>query len=169
MIIWLGSEVMFFAGLFAAWFTLKANTEPWPGEGVHLGVTLGAIFTLVLVASSFTIHLAERSAAQNNLSGVIRWLVITLALGALFLANQAFEWSNLEFEMSDHAFGSLFYLMTGFHGLHVAGGLGAMALLLTFMRRSGRVEHGALESISYYWHFVDVVWVLLFITIFIVG
>jgi cytochrome c oxidase subunit 3 len=167
MVIWLGSEVMFFGGLFAAYFTLKANTEPWPGEGVHLEVTLGALFTLVLVASSFTIHLAERSAARNDLSGVVRWVVVTLALGALFLANQAFEWSNLEFEMSDHAFGSLFYLMTGFHGLHVLGGLAAMSLLLAFMRRSGRVEHGALESISYYWHFVDVVWVLLFLTIFI--
>ncbi len=168
MVIWLGSEVMFFGGLFAAYFTLKANTRPWPGEGVHLEPTLGAIFTLVLVASSFTIYLAERSAARNNLNGVVRWVMVTLVLGGLFIANQAFEWSNLEFEMSDHAFGSLFYLMTGFHGLHVLGGLAAMALMLAFMRRSGRVEHEPLEAISYYWHFVDVVWILLFITLFFV-
>lgn len=168
MVIWLGSEVMFFGGLFAAYFTLKANTRPWPGEGVRLEPTLGMIFTLVLVASSFTIVLAERSAARNDMNGVIRWVVVTLILGGLFIANQAFEWSNLDFEMSDHAFGSLFYLMTGFHGLHVLGGLGAMALMLGLMRRSGRVEHGPLEAISYYWHFVDVVWILLFVTLFFV-
>jgi cytochrome c oxidase subunit 3 len=168
MIIWLGSEVMFFGGLFAAYFTLRANTEPWPGEGVHLEATLGAVFTLVLISSSFTMHLAERSAVRNDLSAVVRWTVITVVLGSLFIANQAFEWANLEFEMSDHAFGSLFYLMTGFHGLHVLGGLMAMCLLLAFMRRSGRVQHDAVEAISYYWHFVDVVWILLFITVFFI-
>jgi cytochrome c oxidase subunit III len=168
MIIWLGSEVMFFGGLFAAYFTLKENTQPWPGEGVHLETTLGAIFTLVLVASSLTMHLASSAAERRNVGGVVRWTSVSMVLGILFLANQAFEWSNLEFTMASHPFGSLFYLMTGFHGLHVAGGILAMALLIAFVRRSGRVEHGPVESITFYWHFVDVVWILLFVTIFFV-
>ncbi|HVL50251.1 MAG TPA: heme-copper oxidase subunit III [Actinomycetota bacterium] len=168
MIIWLGSEAMFFGGLFAAYFTLKANTEPWPGEGVHLDTTLGVIFTLVLVASSFTIHQAARMSARHDIAGLVRWLVITLVLAALFIGNQAYEWSHLDFTISSHPFGSLFYLMTGFHGLHVLGGMAAMALMVAFVRRAGKVDHGAVESISYYWHFVDVVWILLFITVFFV-
>jgi cytochrome c oxidase subunit 3 len=168
MVIWLGSEVMFFGGLFAAYFTLRENTQPWPGAGVHLETTLGLVFTLVLVASSVTMHLAAQAAERHNLRAVIKWTGVTIALGTLFLGNQAFEWSNLEFTVSSHPFGSLFYLMTGFHGLHVFGGLVAMALLIAFVRRSGKVDHGPVESITFYWHFVDVVWILLFVTLFFV-
>jgi cytochrome c oxidase subunit 3 len=168
MVIWLGSEVMFFGGLFAAYFTLKENTEPWPGEGVHLNVALGALFTLVLVASSFTMHAAAGAAARHNVRGVVRWTAITILLGALFMGNQAYEWSSLEFTIASHPYGSLFYLMTGFHGLHVLGGMAAMALLIPFVRRAGRADHGTVESITYYWHFVDVVWIALFLVIFVV-
>ena len=168
MVIWLGSETMFFGGLFAAYFTLREHSDPWPGPGVHLETTLGALFTLVLVASSLTVHRAARAAERRNLAAVVRWIAVTLLLAALFIGNQAFEWSNLDFTIASHPFGSLFYLMTGFHGLHVLGGMAAMALLVTFIRRSGRVDPGAVESISLYWHFVDVVWLFLFVTIFIV-
>ncbi|HEX2052896.1 MAG TPA: cytochrome c oxidase subunit 3 [Actinomycetota bacterium] len=168
MVIWLGSEVMFFGGLFAAYFTLREHSDPWPGEGVHLETTLGILFTLVLIASSVTIHRAGRAGMRHDARGVVRWTAVTLLLAALFIANQAYEWSSLEFSISSHPFGSLFYLMTGFHGLHVLGGMAAMALLIAFIRRSGRVDAGAVESISLYWHFVDVVWILLFVTIFFV-
>lgn len=168
MIIWLGSETMFFGGLFAAYFTLKANTPDWPGEGVHLDTLLGVIFTAVLVVSSFTMHMAHHAAARDQLSGVVKWTTVTIFLGLIFMANQAYEWSNLEFTISSHPFGSLFYFMTGFHGLHVLGGIAAMVLLVSFLRRAGRVNRGAVEAISYYWHFVDVVWILLFVTIFFV-
>ncbi|MEX2587369.1 MAG: heme-copper oxidase subunit III [Actinomycetota bacterium] len=166
MIIFLGSEVMFFGGMFAAYFTLRAQTPGWPGEGVHLDTVLGLVFTGVLVLSSLTSHQAARAGAAGDVNRLVRWTVITMVLGAAFVGNQAFEWSSLDFTIASHPFGSLFYLMTGFHGLHLLGGLAAMALLVTFVRRSARVHHGAVEAISMYWHFVDVVWVLLFITIF---
>lgn len=167
MVIWLGSEAMFFGGLFAAYFTLRANTRPWHPEGVELNVVQGALFTLVLIASSFTIHLADRSAERNDYSGLLRWTSITIVLGALFIANQAYEWSNLAFTISSHPFGSVFYLMTGFHGLHVLGGMAAMVLLIARVRMAGATDHSSVDAISYYWHFVDVVWVALFFVIFI--
>lgn len=168
MVIWLGSETMFFGALFAAYFTLRANTRPWVPAGVELAVARGALFTLVLVASSFTMHLAERAAARGYLKGVKLWTAISIVLGALFLANQAYEWSRLTFTVSSHPFGSVFYLMTGFHGLHVLGGMAAMGLLLARVRLARTVDHGSVGAISLYWHFVDVVWVLLFLTIFVI-
>ena len=89
----------------------------------------------------------------------MRWTAVTVVLGALFIGNQAYEWSNLAFTISSHPFGSVFYLMTGFHGLHVLGGMAAMALLIARVRLAGRADQGWVEAISYYWHFVDVVWI----------
>ena len=167
MVIWLGSEAMFFGGLFAAYFTLRANTRPWHPEGVELNAGQAALFTLVLIASSFTMHLAGRSGERGDYGGLVRWTAITVLLGALFLGNQAYEWSELAFTISSHPFGSVFYLMTGFHGLHVLGGMAAMALLIARVRMAGAADHGSVEAISFYWHFVDVVWVGLFLVIFI--
>ena len=167
MVIWLGSEAMFFGGLFAAYFTLRANTRPWHPEGVELNLAQGALFTLVLISSSFTIHLATKSAERGESKGLLRWTAITILLGALFMANQAYEWSSLAFTISSHPFGSVFYLMTGFHGLHVLGGMASMALLIARVRMAGASDHGWVEALSYYWHFVDVVWVALFFVIFV--
>ena len=169
MVIWLASEAMFFGGLFAAYFTLKANTTPWHPPGVELEPAIAGLFTLVLVASSFTIHLGARSAERRDYRGLMRWTVITILLAAAFLGNQANEWSNLAFTISSHPFGSAFYLMTGFHGLHVFGGMAAMALLIARVRQTGAADQGWVEAITYYWHFVDVVWVGLYLVIFILG
>lgn len=168
MVIWLGSEVMFFGGMFAAYFTLRGGSEDWAGPDVHLATGLAALFTGVLVASSLTMHRAARAGARNDLSGVVRWTGITILLGTLFLGNQVYEWWSLDFTIASHTYGSLFYLMTGFHGLHVLGGVAAMALMVSFLRRAGRVHHGAVEAITWYWHFVDVVWVILFAVLFFV-
>ena len=170
MVIWLGSETMFFAGLFAAYFTLRAHARVWPPAGVELNLTQGALFTGVLVASSATMHFAAESAAGRDFATCRRWLAATLVLAAAFIGNQAYEWSHLGFTVSSHRFGSAFFVMTGFHGLHVLGGMAAMALLSFKLRagESGGDDVGAVEAISYYWHFVDVVWVLLFAVLFIV-
>ena len=170
MVIWLGSETMFFAGLFAAYLTIRAHTPVWPPKGVELNTRMGAIFTAVLVASSATMHFATRSAERRDLKGVSRWIGTSLALGALFMGNQVYEWTNLPFSIDSHAYGSAFYAMTGFHGLHVLGGMAAMALVQFRAIRPlpGADNTGAVEALSLYWHFVDVVWIGLFALLFLV-
>ena len=171
-VVWLASELMFFSGLFAAYFTLRATAEAdWPPEGVHLEVLIGGLFTLGLVLSSGTMQLAVRSIAAGRLPAFRGWLIATLVLGAAFLGNQAHEWSSLEFSVSSHSYGSAFYVMTGFHGLHVFGGMLAMVLLIgrAGSRRFGPADVPAVEMVSYYWHFVDVVWIGMWATLFLLN
>ena len=115
-------------------------------------------------------HLAVRSRERNDRAAMVRWLVITFALGALFLTNQAREFFVLDFQISSHSYGSIYYTMTGFHGLHVLGGLVLMSVALTIATGPGPLARRGpvVESISYYWHFVDVVWIGLFTTIFVI-
>jgi cytochrome c oxidase subunit 3 len=162
--IWLASEVMFFGGLFAAYFTVKAANDEWPPAGVELDTPRAGIFTLVLVASSFTLHRAERGSHAE----IRNWTLLTLALGVVFLGNQALEWATNDFTVSTDAFGTLYYALTGFHGLHVAVGLVLLAVVgLRPVGVTGSVP-GLQRATTWYWHFVDVVWVLLFATIFLI-
>src|SRR5688500_9369548 len=163
-VVWLASELMFFAGLFAAYFGLRAINEPWPPEGVELETLRTAAFTVLLVASSFTYHLAARAAEEGNGAGARRWTVVTFALGALFIANQVVEYAQADFAFSEHAYGSMFFLMTGFHGAHVIGGLGLMLVVLWVgLGQESRAPLGELVTVSeFYWHFVDVVWIGMF-------
>jgi cytochrome c oxidase subunit 3 len=169
-VVWLASELMFFSGLFAAYFTLRAAAHgDWPPDDVHLKVVTSGVFTLALVASSGSMQLAVRSVAAGRLPAFRRWIVVTFLLAAAFIANQAHEWASLEFSVSSHAYGSAFYVMTGFHGLHVLGGMAAMILLLgrAGSPRFGPADTPAVEMVSYYWHFVDVVWIGLWATLFL--
>ncbi|MGI8982937.1 MAG: aa3-type cytochrome oxidase subunit III [Acidimicrobiales bacterium] len=169
-VVWLASELMFFSGLFAAYFTLRATAEgDWPPADVELDVLVSGLFTLGLVASSATMQLAVRAIAAGRLPAFRGWLAATLVLAAAFIANQAHEWSSLGFHIDTHPYGSAFYVMTGFHGIHVVGGMLAMVLLLgrAGSRRFGPAETPAVEMVSYYWHFVDVVWVGLWATLFV--
>ena len=169
-VVWLASELMFFSGLFAAYFTLRATAEgDWPPSDVELEVLTSGLFTLGLVLSSGTMQLAVRAIARGRLPAFRGWLAATLVLAAAFIANQAHEWSSLEFHADTHAYGSAFYVMTGFHGIHVIGGMLAMVLLLgrAGSRRFGPADVPAVEMVSYYWHFVDVVWIGLWATLFL--
>jgi cytochrome c oxidase subunit III len=169
-VVWLASELMFFGGLFAAYFTLKAEARQWPPPGVELETLLSAIFTLFLIASSGTMVLAVRSLERGDRSGMVRWILVTLALGVLFLANQIREFYSLDFRVSSNSYGSIYYLMTGFHALHVLAGLLLMLVALAIATGPGPLGRRApaVDSIGYYWHFVDVVWIGLFATIFII-
>ena len=170
VVVWLGSELMFFAGLFAAWFGVRAVNLTWPPEGVHLDVPRTALATAVLVASSFTLHAGERAAHAGDRRGAAQWVVLTAVLGTAFVANQALEWAELDFSVSSHAYGTLFYVLTGFHGLHVVGGIVLMLVVLGV--GTGRTRAPLDESLTvaaYYWHFVDVVWVAMFATIYLLG
>jgi cytochrome c oxidase subunit 3 len=169
-VVWLASELMFFAGLFAAYFTLRSENDPWPPEGIELPVLRPAIFTLVLVVSSFTMHGAVVAARRHDRTAALRWLALTGLLGAVFLVNQGLEYAAEDFRISTNAYGSIFYLMTGFHGLHVLGGLAFMVAVAGIVggRRSRAPAENVIDMCSYYWHFVDVVWVVMFTTIFII-
>ncbi|HEX3623152.1 MAG TPA: cytochrome c oxidase subunit 3 [Acidimicrobiales bacterium] len=169
-VVWLASELMFFSGLFAAYFTLRAASKgPWPPGDVELDVALSGLFTLALVASSGTMQLAVRAVAAGRMGAFRAWIAATLVLAGAFIANQAHEWSTLGFSVSSHPYGSAFYVMTGFHGMHVIGGMLAMVLLLgrSGNRRFGAAELPAVEMVSYYWHFVDVVWLAMWATLFL--
>jgi cytochrome c oxidase subunit 3 len=170
VVLWLASEVMFFGGLFAAWFVLKAANEPhWPPPGQDLDPLRMGVFTLVLVSSSVTIHFAVEAAARRRPRSTLRWLAVTVALGAAFLAHEAFEWHGLPFGFDASAYSSIFYLLTGFHGAHVLGGLVLMSVVAWVALSPGsKVPMGQTVRVtSYYWHFVDSVWVVLYLTVYV--
>lgn len=168
--VWLASELMFFSGLFAAYFTLRSAATVWPPPGVELETARGALFTVVLVASSATMQLAVRAAEGGRRPLARRWLLVTAVMATVFMANQASEWLSLGFTPSTHAYGSVFYLLTGFHGIHVLGGVVAMGVAAA--RLTGRVHDPGgipvVQVVGYYWHFVDAVWVAVFAAVFLV-
>ena len=185
-IVWLASELMFFAGLFAMYFTIR-GVEPklWDERTSELNIPFATVNTLVLVISSvwcqLGVHAAEHGKAHRgdaklfNVSawGMREWYVLTYIFGAVFVSGQVLEYSELIHEgvtLASDAYGSVFYLTTGFHALHVTGGLLAFLLIIgrTFTTRtySHNQAAGAVVT-SYYWHFVDVVWIALFATIYI--
>jgi cytochrome c oxidase subunit III len=173
-IIWLSSELMFFAGLFAMYFTARArSTEGWPPEPTELNLPYALVFTIILVASSVTCQFGVFAAEQGNVYGLRRWFTITFVMGLIFVLGQAFEYVQLVEEgttISSSTYGSVFYLTTGFHGLHVIGGLVAFVFLLirSAMGRFTPAQATSAIVVSYYWHFVDVVWIGLFATIYLI-
>jgi cytochrome c oxidase subunit 3 len=173
-IIWLSSELMFFAGLFAMYFTARARAlEGWPPEPTHLNLPYALTFTIILVASSVTCQLGVFAAEQGNVYGLRRWFTITFLMGLTFVLGQGFEYIQLVEEgttISSSTYGSVFYLTTGFHGLHVIGGLVAFVYLLirSTMGRFTPAQATSAIVVSYYWHFVDVVWIGLFATIYLI-
>jgi cytochrome c oxidase subunit 3 len=169
-VVWLSSELMFFSGLFAAYFTLRAGSAVWPPKDVHLDTATATLATFVLVLSSGTMQLGVKAIERDDRLSFLRWLGLTFVLGTLFILAQARDWSRLRFGVDSHAYGSAFYLMTGFHGLHVIGGLLAMVVVAgrAASPRFGVDDSPAVEMLSYYWHFVDVVWIALWATIFFI-
>ncbi len=170
VIVWLSSELMFFSGLFAAFFSLRASTKVWPPPGDTLDVVPVLIATILLVLSSGTMQMAVHRTTKGDKSGFLGWLMLTFALGALFVGMQASDWANRPFDISQNAYTSCFYVLTGFHAIHVIGGLFGMTLMGFRAKKSVRFGHRtapAVEFLSYYWHFVDVVWIALFGAIFV--
>ena len=185
-IIWLSSELMFFAALFAAYFTIRAVSPAlWAQETAKLNVPFASVNTTVLVLSSVTCQLgvfaAERGQVGRSGSlfdvrgwGLREWFILTYVMGSIFIAGQVTEYTSLVQEdttISSSAYGSMFYLTTGFHGLHVTGGLIAFLLVLGRTYVAKRFTHEQAVSaivVSYYWHFVDVVWIGLFATIYLI-
>jgi len=172
-IVWLSSELMFFAGLFAMYFTARSQSGgAWPPPPTELNLVQAVPVTLVLIASSFTCQMGVFAAERGDVFGLRRWYTITFVMGFIFVVGQAYEYYHLVQEgttIASSAYGSVFYLATGFHGLHVIGGLVAFVLLLlrTRMSKFTPAQATAAIVVSYYWHFVDIVWIVLFATIYV--
>jgi cytochrome c oxidase subunit III len=187
-IVWLSSELMFFAALFAMYFTIrsvdKGQGQPWPP--VHLNLALASVNTTVLLLSSVTCQMGvfavergqiRRSGRIWNVTGwgLREWYVLTFFMGLYFICGQGYEYLDLirnqGLTVSSSGYGSVFYIPTGFHGLHVTGGLIAFLFLLgrTYAARTFTQEQQVSAIVvSYYWHFVDVVWIGLFTTIYLI-
>ena len=174
-IVWLASELMFFAGLFAMYFTLRSvNPELWLEEVEKLNIPLSAVNTTVLVLSSVTCQLGVFAAERGDVKVLRKWFVITFLMGAFFVGGQVYEYANLVHEsltLSSNAYGSVFYMTTGFHGMHVTGGLIAFLIVMIRVFRAQKFGHKQAQTaivVSYYWHFVDIVWIALFSAIYLI-
>jgi cytochrome c oxidase subunit 3 len=190
VILFVSSEVMFFGALFTTYFYLRARVpdwEPvfqrciaahcekpaWNSQTEIFGITLPvvAINTILLVSSSFTMQFAVNAIKKGNRQGMIRWMIPTILLGAVFLTGQAYEYTKLGFLPTNGVFAAVFFTLTGFHGAHVTGGV-LMNMYVTLRAAKGHFtanRHLAVEAASIYWHFVDVVWIGLFFTIYVIG
>jgi len=168
----IASEVMLFGALFAAYFVIRSDAGAWPPPefgGERPEILLPGINTLLLVSSSVTMQLGVWAATRGDRGRLLRWMGITLLLGFAFLCIQAYEYLNNGFGLRDGVFGSTFYTLTGFHGAHVLIGLAFIAVMANRARRGlvSAEHHTGIEAASYYWHFVDVVWLFLFSTVYV--
>jgi cytochrome c oxidase subunit III len=170
MILFITSEVMFFAGLFAAYFSTRAANKPWPPEkftDILNPFSLILVATVILISSSFTCQFAVWAIRRNDRRAFLRNIGVTFVLGIAFLLLQAYDYSLLFGEgmtLGSGPFGTTYFTLTGFHGAHVFGGVIMLGVVL-YRGMSGQFSarhHDAVEAASLYWHFVDVVWILLF-------
>jgi cytochrome c oxidase subunit 3 len=172
VIVWLSSELMFFACLFAMYFTTRAvHSDDWPPSDVVLDLKTAAPFTIILVLSSVTCQLGVFAAERGDVERLRFWFMVTFFMGAVFIGGQSFEYFvHNDFSLATHAYGSVYYITTGFHGLHVLGGLIAFVLLM-LRTTYGKFTHNQATAaivVSYYWHFVDIVWIGLFTVIYLI-
>ncbi len=171
VVVFLIAESMIFLGLFGAFLIYKSTLPAWPPEGTpELELLLPGVNTINLIASSFVMHRGQSAIKKNDESGLRLWFGITAVMGALFLVGQVYEYGHLGFGLTTNLFTSCFFVLTGFHGLHVTVGL---LLILTVLWRSLKPKHYSgekhfgVEAAELYWHFVDVVWIILFTLVYL--
>ena len=171
MTLFVSSEIMFFGALFASYFMLSDTTGPWPPEGaLETSLGLPSVLTACLLASSVTAHAGAAALRAGDRRRAAALLGATIGLGAAFLGGQVYEYAALAregFAASSDVFSTLFFTLTGFHGLHVAAGLVMLVTVVLRLRRWSEGRSGPVEAVTYYWHFVDVVWILVFLTLYV--
>jgi cytochrome c oxidase subunit III len=172
LIIFLIAESAIFLGLFVAYLTFRSVAPVWPPEGTPpMELMLPGVNTVILIASSLVIHQADSAIKQNDVAGLRRYFAITALMGIVFLCGQVYEYMHLEFGLRTNLFASTFYVLTGFHGLHVTVGvLLILAVLWRSIRQADHYNnhsHFGVEAAEIYWHFVDVVWIVLFILLYL--
>ncbi|MGH3714183.1 MAG: aa3-type cytochrome oxidase subunit III [Micromonosporaceae bacterium] len=174
-IVWLSSELMFFAALFAMYFSIRASElgqELWAHHTPQLNLPYALVFTTILVLSSVTCQFGVFAAEKGDVYGLRRWFALTFVMGLVFVLGQVNEYRQLVTEgitINGDGYGTMFYLTTGFHGLHVTGGLIAFIFFMirTTLAKFTPAQATAAIVVSYYWHFVDVVWIALFAMIYL--
>lgn len=170
----LASEAMIFFSYFEYIYYTRATGTQWPPAGMpRLETEMPAIATLILVGSSFTLNWAVHNFLKGHKAAAKNWLLLTLAMGITFLGMQGFEWGFLNgvlgFTVTAGAFSSAYFIMTGFHGAHVTVGLLMLSLVYWRLERDEYTQdyHMSMKAAEYYWHFVDIVWIFLFFTLYL--
>jgi cytochrome c oxidase subunit 3 len=171
ILLFIASEVMLFGSFFTAYFFLRVVAgDPWPAPGYELPVFVAGVNTLILVTSSFTIHWALQAIKRGHRAGLQAGLVLTMSLGLAFLLTQILEYHRVGFSPSTGGFGTIFFSLTGLHGAHVFVGLCLllMATIRAFRGHFTPTEHHGVELPGIYWHFVDVMWIVVYTTVYII-
>ena len=170
MLLFIISEVMIFGAFFTAYFFIRiAQGDPWPAHGTTLPVEVAGVNTLILVSSSFTLHWAQESIKKGNRLGLKAGMLTTFLLGCTFLFIQINEYANIGFAPQDHAQQTIFYSLTRLHGAHVTVGL-ILLLIVTVRAFRGHFspeEHRGVEVPGIYWHFVDIMWIVVYTTVYL--
>ena len=170
MLLFIISEVMLFGAFFTAYFFLRVvNNDPWPAEGTELPKLIAGVNTAILVSSSFTMHWALEGARNENRNALRVGLLTTALLGLTFLTIQVNEYVHIGFAPHDHAQGTIFYGLTGLHGAHVFVGLTLLtfATVRAFRGHFTAKEHRGVEVPGIYWHFVDIMWIVVYTTVYL--
>jgi cytochrome c oxidase subunit 3 len=172
MLLFIASEVMLFGSFFTAYFFVRVVNNPpsWPPEGFHLPVFVAGINSAILITSSFTMHWALTSIKRGNRAGLQAGLVLTFLMGLTFLATQVTEYARIGFAPHDNAFTTIFFSLTGLHGAHVFVGLTILlfATIRAFRGHFSAEHHYGVEIPGIYWHFVDVMWVIVYATVYLI-
>jgi len=170
MLLFIISEVMIFGAFFTAYFFIRVvQAEEWPAAGTELPVAIAGINTAILLSSSVTLHWAETALKRDNRWGFKAGMLTTFLLGLTFLFIQINEYVHIGFSPQDHAQGSIFYGLTGLHGAHVFIGLMLLSFVTirAFRGHFSAESHRGVEIPGIYWHFVDVMWIVVYSTIYI--
>jgi cytochrome c oxidase subunit 3 len=170
MLLFIASEVMLFGSFFTAYFFVRVvNGYPWPPPGFELPRFVAGVNTAILITSSFTIHWALSSIRRGNRAGLQAGLVLTFLMGLTFLLTQMIEYARVGFAPHDNAFTTIFFGLTGLHGAHVFVGL-TILMFMTIRSYRGHftaAHHDGVELGGIYWHFVDVMWIVVYTTVYI--
>jgi cytochrome c oxidase subunit III len=170
MLLFIISEVMVFGAFFTAYFIGFPRGDPWPAPGTHLPLEVAGVNTAILVSSSFTLHWAEQALKKGNHFGLKAGMLTTFLLGCAFLFIQINEYANIGFAPQDTAQATIFYSLTGLHGAHVFIGL-VLLLIVTIRAFRGHYspeEHRGVEVPGIYWHFVDIMWIVVYTTVYVI-
>lgn len=169
MVLFIASETMFFGALFGAYFTLRGETAVWPPAGARLDLVEMSIATAILLGSSVPAHLAAHALRDGAPAAAVRRLLLAAVMGVAFLGLKLHDWATAGFSVASHAYGTIFFTLTGFHALHMVAGIILLAGLAAKVAGGHlRPETGGADAVIYYWHFVDAVWLAVFSTIWLI-